>query len=136
MCFISYADDRPFPRAGAIAQYGPDRPVRVRHLALHLHPDLEAKRIDATATLTVEAIVDDVAAIVLDAVDLDVKRVYVDGAPLAYRSRARTLDVTFRVPLRAGERTTFRIDYAVIAPRRGVYFTGPDRGDPQKPVQL
>ncbi len=136
MCSIFSADDRPFPRAGATARYGPDRPVRARHLSLQLRPDLEAKRIDATATLTVEAIVDDVASIVLDAVDLDIGGVSADGAELAYRSRARTLDITFRTPLRAGERTTFTIDYATIAPRRGGYYTGPDRGDAQKPVQL
>lgn len=130
------SDERSFPRPGALANYGPDRPIRVRHLALELHPDLASKRIDAIATLTVEAIVDDVAAIELDAVDLEVRSVRASGADLAFVSRARTLDIHFGTPLRAGATTTFAIDYAVIAPRRGVYFPEPDRGTPEKPRQL
>ena len=129
-------DDRSFPRPGAIAQYGADRPVRVRHIDLHLRPDLDRRRIDAIATLTIEAIVDDVTSIELDAVDLDIRSVRAGDVALAYRSRARTLDVRFATPLRAGETTTFAIEYAVISPRRGVYFPTPDRGTPDKPRQL
>ena len=130
------AEERSFPRPGAIANYGPDRPVRIRHIALHLTPDLPQRRIDAVATLTVEAIEDGVASIELDAVDLDIHSVRAGDLDLAYTSRARTLDVRFASALRAGERATFAIAYAVVAPRRGVYFPVPDRGTPGKPRQL
>ena len=129
-------EEKPFARPGSTANYGPDRPIRVRHLALDLRPDLAAKRIDAIATLTVEAIVDGVASIELDAVDLDVHSVRCNDAALAFTSRARTLDVTFAQPLDAGEKTTFSIAYVVIEPRRGVYFPEPDPGTPDKPRQL
>jgi aminopeptidase N len=129
-------DEKPFSRPGSTAHYGPDRPVRVRHIALDVRPDLAKKRIDAIATLTVEAIVDGVASIELDAVDLDVLVVHANHTPLAFTSRARTLDVAFAEPLRAGETTTFSIAYAVISPRRGVYFPEPDAGTPEKPRQL
>jgi aminopeptidase N len=136
MSYGKTSGEKTFARPGSTAHYGPDRPVRVRHLALDLRPDLAAKRIDAIATLTVEAIVDDVASIELDAVDLDVLVVHADHTPLAFVSRARKLDVTFATPLRAGETLTFSIAYVVRSPRRGVYFPEPDAGRPDKPRQL
>jgi aminopeptidase N len=136
MSLASTPNEKSFSRPGSTAHYGPDRPVRVRHIALDLRPDLRAKRIDAIATLTVEAIVDDVSSIELDAVDLDVLVVHANHTPLAFTSRARKLDVAFAAPLRAGETLTFSIAYAVISPRRGVYFPEPDAGTPDKPRQL
>ncbi len=133
---MTNTDERSFPRPGAIANYGPDRPVRVRHIALDLRPDLSLRRIDATATLTVEAIADGIESIELDAVDLEIRAVSAGKLTLAYTSRARTLDIHFVNRLRAGEKTKFAIDYAVVAPRRGVYFPQPDRGTPDKPRQL
>lgn len=129
-------DERPFPRPGAPANYGPDRPVRIRHIALHLRPDLPAKRIDAVATLTVEAIEDGVGSIVLDAVDLAIHSVRMDDRPLGFTSRARSLHITFAGKLGAGERATFAVAYAVVVPRRGVFFPEPDAGTPHKPRQL
>ena len=129
-------EKRPFPRPGAVANYGPDRPVRVRHIALELRPDLDLKRIDAVATLTVEAVVDGSTSIVLDAVDFDIAGVTAGKDPLAFVSRARTLEVRFANVLAAGERTAFSIAYAVIEPRLGVYFPAPDPGTPGKPRQL
>ena len=85
----SPTNDRQFARAGALAIYGPDRPIRVRHIELDLRPDLDAKRIDASATLTVEAIEDGVSEIVLDAVDLEILGVETGGEPLGFVSRTR-----------------------------------------------
>jgi len=132
----SPTNDRQFARAGALAIYGPDRPIRVRHIALDLRPDLDAKRIDASATLTVEAIEDGVSEIVLDAVDLEILGVETGGEPLGFVSRTRSLVVHFAHDLRAGETTTFSVTYAVIAPRRGVFVTEPTVGEPLKPHQL
>ncbi len=136
MSNASPTESRPFPRPGAVANYGPDRPVRVRHIALDLRPDLDQRRIDAVATLTVEAVAEAVAGIVLDAVDLEIASVTSQGAPLVFTSRARTLEIAFNVPLSAGDRVTFAVAYAVVEPRSGVYFTRPDAGTPEKPRQL
>ena len=129
-------NERPFARAGALPTYGPDRPIRVCHIALDLRPDLEAKRVDATATLTVEAIEDGISEIVLDAVDLEIFGVEAGGESLGFVSRTRSLVVHFAHGLRAGEQTTFSVGYAVVAPRRGIYFTEPSAGEPEKPRQM
>lgn len=129
-------DPRPFARVGALPTYGPDRPIRVRHIALELHPDLDAKRVDAAATLTVEAIEDGVSEVLLDAVDLEILGVDADGESLGFVSRTRSLVVEFARELRAGETMTFRVTYAVVAPRRGIYVTGPTAGEPHKPRQM
>jgi len=128
-------DERAFALPGAIANYGPDRPARVRHIALELRPDLAARRIDAVARLTIEAI-EDVTDIELDAVDLEVHAVHAASGALDFTSRARTLGVRFATPLRAGSTTSFAVEYTVVAPQRGVYFTAPDSGTPDKPRQL
>ncbi|HEX3550790.1 MAG TPA: M1 family metallopeptidase [Candidatus Elarobacter sp.] len=116
-------EHRPFALPGARPQYGPDKVVDVLHIDLRLEPDLQARRLDGVCTTTVRAIEDDVSRLVLDACDLDVTAVVRDdGRALAFRSTSRALEVTIEPALRAGDELTFAVTYAVIEPRRGVYF--------------
>ncbi len=129
-------DRRPFALPGATLQYGPDKTVDVKHIDLHLVPDLDAQALRGTCTTTVEAIEDGVATLALDAADLLVDAVRDHaGAPLAFVSTSERLTITFAQPLRAGEAVTFRVDYRVERPIRGLYFTEPDAAEPQKPRQ-
>ncbi len=115
-------DHRPFALAGALPHYGPDKVVDVVHIDLRLRPDLGAKSLDAVCTQTVEAIEDGVARVRLDAVDLDVTSVTLDGGALRFESTSQSLTIDFARPLAAGERASFAVTYRVVAPRRGLYF--------------
>ena len=117
------SESRPFALPGARPQYGPDKVVDVLHVDLRLEPDLRARRLDGVCTTSVRAIEDGVARLTLDACDLDVASVTrTDGAPLAFRSTSRSLEVTLDPPLRAGDELAFAVTYSVVEPRRGMYF--------------
>ena len=133
---MSAQDRRPFALPGARPQYGPDRPLRVLHIDLQLRPDLAKRTIEGSCTTSVEAVDDEVERIVLDAVDMHIDSVRAGNAGLRHEVRSDSLAVHFPKPLRRGERFDFTIDYRVVEPTRGAYFTQPDRADPQKPRQL
>ena len=127
---------RAFALPGSQLQYGPDRPLRVTHIDLQLRTDLDKKTIDGVCTTMVRAVDDGIDRIVLDAVDLEIAGVEAAGKPLEHVVRSENLEVRFGRPLAAGERFEFSIAYRVVEPRRGAYFTAPDRADPKKPRQL
>ncbi len=116
------SDRRPFALAGARPHYAPDKVVDVVHIDLYLQPDFSAKTLSGVCTQTVAAIEDGLAAVRLDAVDLDVTSVTAGGAALRFHSTSRTLVVEFAEPLDAGERLTFAVTYRAVQPRRGLYF--------------
>jgi len=117
------SDPRPFALPGARPQYGPDKLVDVLHIDLRLAPDIDAKRLDGVCTTTVRAIEDDVARLVLDACDLEIASVTTGGGgAVPFRATSKTLELTIDPPLRAGDELTFAVTYAVVEPRRGLYF--------------
>ena len=129
-------DRRAFPLPGSQPQYGPDHPMRILHIDLHLRTDLAKRTIDGVCTTLVEAIDDDVSHIVLDAVDMEIAAVRSGDRDLEYERRAETLLVRFPGKLRSGEQTKFSTEYRVVEPTRGAYFTRPDKANPKKPRQL
>ena len=127
---------RPFDLPGAQAQYGPDRPLRVLHIDLELRPDLDRRTIDGVCTTSVAAVDEGVDEIVLDAVDMEILAVRAGGQRLEHDVGSGSLRVRFPKKLTAGERFEFAVDYRVVEPVRGAYFTEPDRAEPNKPRQL
>lgn len=115
-------DRRTFALPGSRAQYGPDRLLRVRHIDLQLRPDLVAETIEGVCTTTVQAVDDGVDAIVLDAVDLELRGAWLSGVPLRADVRSGSITVNFGRALAAGETIDFSLTYRVVAPRRGAYF--------------
>ncbi len=90
---VGYAQDRrAFPLPGSQPQYGPDRPLRVLNIDLHLEPDLEKHSIDGTCTTRVEAVDEGVEEITLDAVDMDILDVRCGGDALEHERRSRRAD--------------------------------------------
>ena len=116
------AGRRAFALPGSRPQYGPDRPLRVRHIDLQLRPDLDAETIEGVCTTTVQAVDDGVNAIVLDAVDLELQGAWMSGAPLQAEVRSGSIKVGFGRALAAGETIDFSLTYRVVSPRRGAYF--------------
>ena len=102
---MSFRDEagthRQFALPGARLHYGPDKTVDVLHIDLHLEPDLEACSLDGICTTTIRAIDEPVEYLALDAVDLQVSAVELDGSSQRYESRDAKLYVTFDPPLPA-----------------------------------
>ncbi len=147
---------RPFALPGDTPHYARDRVVDVRHIKLDVSIDPKAKRIEGAAHTTFVPINDGVTHVEFDAVEMTIKSVKLaaSGAasPRPRRGRGaggeggseRPLPYTYddgklRIELgegrKAGEELTTVVEYSAI-PRRGLYFIGPDKGYPKKPVQV
>jgi aminopeptidase N len=126
---------RPFAPPGAPTHYLPDRPVSVQHVRLEFELDLAARQLVGRASLTLRCRRDDVRRIELDAVDMDITEVKIDGA----RSTNHHHDgkrLAIDLGQAHGRDTTLVVAVAYqCSPRRGLYFIGPDEHQPNRPLQ-
>ncbi len=127
---------RPHPLPGDKANYPPDKVVNIDHIKLEIGFDLKAKKVLATAHITATPINDGLKSIDLDAIELEIKSVSLStGKALKWRTTDGKLHIDFPRPLKSGASFTTVIKYEA-SPQKGLYFTGPDKGYPDKPVQI
>src|SRR5580704_13358655 len=126
---------RDFAFPGTRPRYAADRVVDIQHVALALDVDLDKRAIVGTARLRTVAIAPRVTAIELDAVELAIEKVVVNGKAAAFRHDGRKLYVTVAPAATTGATVELAIDYRAT-PRRGLYFIAPDPGYPTKPIQV
>ena len=125
---------REFALPGTRPKFARDRVVDVEHVKLVLALDPPNKRVSGTAELTCAVLAADTRWVVLDAVELAIAAVRVDGAPTTFAADGAKLRIDLGAPRPIGHRAVLAIDYAAT-PRRGLYFVGPDAGYPDKPSQ-
>ncbi len=125
---------RPFQPAHVEPQWPRDRVADILHVRLEVALDFEKKRISGTATHRLAAILDDLSSLEFDAAELDIGSVRVGGERAAFEVRDGKVIVALPRALKAGAEIEVAIDYSA-APRRGLYFVGPDEAYPDKPVQ-
>src|SRR5215831_14415562 len=113
------AMQRPFAFPGARARYTPDRVVDVEHYAIDLRVHFDEKRIEGSCAITVVPILDAAPRLELDAVELDIRRVTLDGHEVPFAHDGKRLVMRFTRPLAAGEHHTLVVEYAAT-PRRGL----------------
>ena len=126
---------RPFAAPGTAPHYVPDRPVAVSHVRLTLEPDLAARTLRGQSCLSLTARRDDLDKVELNAVDMTIEQVTVEGKPVAgldYDGERLRIDLgrTFA----RYERFTLTVDYR-CTPRRGLYFVGPDAAHPDRALE-
>ncbi|MEZ4362213.1 MAG: M1 family metallopeptidase [Kofleriaceae bacterium] len=126
---------REFAFPGTRPRFAPDRVVDIEHLALRLRLDLPGRSLEGEAELVFRVIAPATQWIELDAVELSVRRVSLADEALEFRHDGRRLRVRLPTPQAEGARHRLVIAYAG-APRRGLYFIGPDAGYPDKGVQV
>src|SRR5262249_34833774 len=89
-----------------------------------------------TCAITVNPIFDNVRRIELDAVDLEIGDVRLEGGgALDFTYDGRKLRIAFAKELPKGQKQTLVIGYGA-QPRRGLYFIAPDRHHPRRPRQV
>jgi aminopeptidase N len=126
---------REFAFPGTRPRYAPDRVVDIQHIALVLDVDPAKRQVAGVATLRGMVIAPGTKQVELDAVELTIDKVTVGGKAAPFRHDGRKLRVELPAALAAGAELTLTIDYKG-APRRGLYFVGPDEGYPHKPLQV
>jgi aminopeptidase N len=125
---------KPFQPAHVEPQWPRDRAADIRHIKLEVELDFERKRITGTATHRLAAILDDLKQLEFDAAELDINAVRVGDERASFEARDGKVRVTLPHPLKAGAEIEVTIAYSG-APRRGLYFVGPDEAYPNKPVE-
>src|SRR5262245_53205656 len=125
---------RPFAAPGTRTHFVGDRPARLDHVRLDWDLDLARKQLSGTATLTLTARRERLAALTFDAVELDVESVTVDGRAAGFDNDGEKLRVVCPEPPAEGAKVEVAIRYA-CRPRRGLYFIGPDADHPDRPTQ-
>lgn len=130
-CVAVVADELHFP---------PDRPFDMQHIRLDLAVDLKTRRVEGTATLSMN-VVRETSAIRLDAVDFQVRDVAAKVAGAAasgvrHATDGKGIDVVFASPLLRGQAVEIVIDYAVQEPKDGLHFFAPSEENPDEPYQV
>ncbi len=125
---------REFALPGTESRYAPDRAFDILHLRIEVDLDVEERSIAGTCSLTLSPIGAAVRWVRLDAVEMEIHSVRVGDEPLAFTHDGSVLSVDLGAELAENTSVVVAITYAA-APRRGLYFVGPDEAYPDKPLQ-
>ncbi|HET6149769.1 MAG TPA: M1 family aminopeptidase [Polyangia bacterium] len=105
------------------------------HVRLELDLDLEGARLTGVARLRLSVRRHQLTAFELDAVEMTIDQVTIDGTPqTAFDYDGEKLRVRLPRPAASGDELEVAVHYR-CAPRRGLYFMGPDAGHPERPRQ-
>lgn len=127
---------RPFELPGAHPHYTPDRPGQVNHISLDLALDIPQRRYGGCCTILLNPVRDDIRQLTLDAVNLTIREVTVDGVEQAFDYDGEQLQIHLATAPQVNSPIAVAIAYSVEQPQRGLYFVGPSEHYPDKPVQV
>lgn len=125
---------KPFQSPSVEPKFARDRGFAVTHTRLEVTLDERERSVRGGATLTVRPL-HRMAQIELDADDMTIESVRIDKAAVPFDHRPPALVVRPPRPLKEGVEVRVAIRY-VARPRRGLYFVGPERAYPRKPLQI
>ncbi|HSJ01516.1 MAG TPA: M1 family metallopeptidase, partial [Verrucomicrobium sp.] len=109
-------------------KYARDRLVDIQHLKLDVTPDFTKRTVSGTVALTFKPIAKPLQRLELDAVDLTVEDIQVEGGRLAEHAVTdEKLVLVFQEPVAADAGATVTIRYRA-QPERGLYFRTPEMG--------
>jgi aminopeptidase N len=125
-----------FQLPGSRPHYNPDRPGQVEHISLDLVLDIPNSSFTGTCAIRLNPVRNAIESLTLDAVDLKIDRVEIDGTDCAFNYDGELLHIPVKVNVIAGKILDLVIYYGVNNPQRGLYFIHPDEHYPDKPTQV
>jgi len=132
----AFSGRKPFPMPGAKPKYTRDKQFNLHHIKIEVAIDHPKGKITGTSSLTLSPVLDGLESVTLDAVDLKILGVKLNGSQsLEFDPGNETFRVKFASALKAGQQVTLAVDYEGH-PRKGLYFVGPDAGYPGKMPQI
>ena len=123
----------PFHIPGATPHKAPDKEFHAEHISIDLRVFFEEKRFEGSCTTTLVPLRKDSAVLHLDAREMTIRRVELDGKGAQFDHDGKVLTVRPAGSLAISPHK-LRVDYAAT-PRQGVYFVSPDKEHPEKPIQ-
>lgn len=125
--------DHAFAPPDVREHWPPERTFRLLHMRLDLSIDEEAKTISGTATHRLAAINDGLKEVAFDQDGLEIRGVKDDaGKALEFEVHGERLVVRLARSRKAADPFELRIRYTA-SPRKGMFFTAPDKEYPTKP---
>ncbi len=125
-----------FELPGARPHYNPDRPGQVAHIFLDLDLDIPNQSYDGTCKIQLKPVRSGIDQLTLDAVNLNIQSVRVGRTKQHFDYDGERLHVQLKQSTQVGKAITLAIAYSVEKPQRGIYFLGPTKDYPNKPVQV
>lgn len=125
-----------FELPGAKPHYNPDRPGQVEHIFLDLVLDIPKQSFYGTCSIRLNPVRSGIDKLTLDAVNLAIKSVTIKETKQLFEYDGEQLHIKLLEPTVVGESITLAVEYGVEKPQRGLYFVGPDKHYPDKPVQV
>ncbi len=125
-----------FQLPGSRPHYNPDRPGQVEHISLDLVLDIPNSSFTGTCAIRLNPVRNHIESLTLDAVDLKIDRVQIDGTDCEFNYDGELLHIPVKVNVIAGKILDLVIYYGVENPQRGLYFIQPDEHYPDKPTQV
>jgi len=119
---------------GARRHYIPDREFQTDHIKVEIKVDPEEKSIEGSCYLKITPLRNDLAVIHIDAAEMRVSRVQLDGAKVRFDHDGERLTIRAAAPLTTTPHLV-AVDYSA-KPTHGAYFVHPDEKYPDKPVQV
>lgn len=119
--------------------YPPHRLADVRHVKVELViPDMNQRRVDGRATLSLEPIGRPMANLTLNAAEIQVASVECDGFATRFSAdtAAEELNVSFDPPVPLGRRVDLRVAYQIVEPTEGFIWTVESGAFPGRPAQI
>ncbi|MBI4220216.1 MAG: HEAT repeat domain-containing protein [Chloroflexi bacterium] len=107
----------------------------LKHVKLTVRLDLDAKQVIGRAELTLQSITERARRVELDLEDSTVSSVSLGARKPGFTVTDKQLIVELPTAPRPGRPFVLTVDY-VSTPRRGLYFTGPDKAYSEKPIQI
>ncbi|HDI31553.1 MAG TPA: aminopeptidase, partial [Thermofilum sp.] len=106
-----------------------DPPFDLVKLYIDLKIDLENRVVEGKAFNYI-SIRRKTKSIQLDAFDMKIHGVFVNGVETKYSYDGRVLEVYFEKELERGKEVEVRVDYTVVKPRKGIWFVPVDSDEP------
>ncbi|GAA6621826.1 M1 family aminopeptidase [Scytonema sp. NUACC26] len=125
-----------FELPGAKPHYNPDKPGQVEHIFLDLSLDIPNKSYHGTCSITLTPIRNGLDRLVLDAVNLNIESVQVDGNPQKFEYDGKQLSIYLSIQTEMNKQIAIAIAYSAEKPQRGLYFIEADKHYPKKPTQV
>ena len=129
------SESKSFELPGARPHYNPDRPGQVNHIFLDLILDIPNQSFKGTCTTTITPVRSGIQQLTMDAVDLNIESVLVDGVSQQFDHDGEQIAIHLQQPATT-EAIKVEIVYLVDHPQRGIYFIYPTEHYPDKPTQV
>jgi len=133
--FDAESDRKSFELPGARPHYNPDRPGQVAHIFLDLILDIPQQSFKGTCTTTIIPVRSGIERLTMDAVDLEIESVLVDGVSQQFDRDGEQIEISLQSPATT-DPIKVEITYSVDHPQRGLYFIQPTEDYPDKPTQV